>query len=246
MGGNVWLNVLRADGKRILRDRFLLLIVTYLPFVAYFVFRWAIPRLTEYLGDKVDLVSYYPVISIILVMLTPYVFGCVLGLQMLTDKDEGSLNAIAVTPFSVHRYFFFRMMVYGSVAVVITIITHEIIGVIHIPLWQLILVCIAMLPNVGLSALVIASLAKNQVEGFAVMKGSGFLIMAPAMGFFVPQHWDLLLGIVPYFWPLKSYYLSIAKGPLWFFGLCIVLSFVTQIIALRFLYKFFARRVYGA
>jgi fluoroquinolone transport system permease protein len=241
---NVWTNVFRADAKRIFRDRFLLYIVTYLPLFAL-AFRWVIPWLTENVQDKVDITPYYPVICVIFVLILPYIMGCVLGLQLLEEKDEKCLDALAVTPFSIHRYFFFRAWAYAAVGSVLLVIAHEAMGIVRsISLFQLCVVAASFTLSTGLSALFVAILAKNQVQGFAVLKASGVPFIIPTLSFFVPQHWDLLFGVIPLYWPIKAYYIAVqGGGASVFFWTAITAAIVTQVIALILLYRAFERRI---
>ena len=60
-----------------------------------------------------------------------------------------------------------------------------------------------LVPAIGT---MIASIAKNKIEGFAFMKGGGILVMRPAL---VPinafSDWkQYLLGVAPNFWPVKA------------------------------------------
>ncbi|MCG8417482.1 MAG: hypothetical protein MJE77_06005 [Proteobacteria bacterium] len=240
---NVWANVFRADVKRVARDRFLLLIVTYLPLMAL-AFRWAIPALTEAVHDRFDISPYYPLICVILVLILPFIMGCVLGLQLLEEKDERSLSAVAVTPFSFHRYFFYRAATYAFIGTVMLVVSHEAMGIVRtISLLQLCVVATSFSLNTALSAFIVSILAKNQVQGFAVLKGSGVLFSMPALSFFVPQNWDLLFGMIPFYWPIKAYYIAASGGSLVFFCAAIALAIVTQLVALWFLYRIFRRRI---
>jgi fluoroquinolone transport system permease protein len=90
---------------------------------------------------------------------------------------------------------------------------------------------------------VIAILARNQVQGFAVLKGSGFLYSVPALSFFVPQHWDLCFGVIPFYWPIKAYYIAVSGGSPAFFWTAVTLAIVTQVIALSFASRVFRRRI---
>lgn len=243
---NVWLYVLRADAKRILRDRFLLLVTTYLPLMAVFLLSWAVPKLASTIRDKVDLALYYPLIATILALIVPFVMGAVLGIQLLAEKDEKSLYAIAVTPFSFERYVFFRVTIYSFVGAVMLLVSHQGLGIVtNVSFFHMCVLAVAFGLNAPLSALIIAIIAKNQVEGFATMKGSGFLFTAPALSFFIPQHWDLLLGLIPFFWPIKAYYLAASGNTQAFFWLAVVLSFLTQGIALLLLYRIFKRKIFA-
>jgi len=242
---NAWVTVLRADAKRIVRDRFLLLIVTYLPLMAL-AFRWAVPWLAEQVRDKVDLTPYYPVLCVVLVLILPYVMGLVLGLQLLEEKDERSLAAVAVTPFSIDRYFWFRVWTYAIVGAAVLVISHEAMAVVGISLFQLSVIAASSMISTGASAVIVAVLAKNQVQGFAVLKGAGVPFVLPALSFFVPRHWDLLFGVVPLYWPIKAYYVAVEGGPRTVFWAAIAAAIVTQLIALIILYRFFKRRILQA
>lgn len=253
---NVWVSVFRADAKRISRDRFLLLIVTYLPLYAL-ACRWVIPWLAEAVEGRVDIVPYYPVICVILVLILPYVMGCVLGLQLLEEKDQKYLDAVAVTPFSIPRYFFFRVATYAAVGAVMLVVSHQAMGIVRsISLFQLCVVAAASTVSTGLSALVVAILAKNQVQGFAVLKASGMPFVIPALSFFVPRQWDLLFGVIPLYWPIKAYYVAVEGGGMSFaagtsaavgttalFWIAVAAALVTQVVALVLLYRIFKRRV---
>lgn len=239
----VYGNVFRADAKRIMRDPFLLMMTFYLPAID-FVLRWGIPKLTDSVKKSVNLVTYYPLISCIMVLTIPFIFGAVLGMQMLSEKDENSMVAISVTPFSFHRYFTSRAILFSVMGIFLTVVSHYIIGIInHIPLYQLILVSVVLSLNTPIAALVIASVAKNQVQGFAVLKGSGLLVSGPALSFFIPQHWDLLVGVIPLYWPIKAYYIAAQGGSMAFFGVTLLVGVVAQAAMIYFLYKLFAKNI---
>ncbi|HAA55684.1 MAG TPA: hypothetical protein DCE42_13055 [Myxococcales bacterium] len=241
--GNVWIQVLRADAKRIFKDPFMLLVTTYLPIMAL-AMRWLVPMLSEAVKKQVHLPTYYPMIAMILCFILPHVFGLVLGLQMLGEKDENSLIAISVTPFSFRRYFFFQSAIFSGMGMILLIFSFFAMGLVSIPLWKLLLLTPVFGLNAPLGTLVLASVARNQVEGFAVMKGSGFLFLAPMLSFFVPQHWDLLLGIFPYFWPIKGVYLAVSGGSTLYFLATLAIGIVMQIVLIKFLYDRFVRTVY--
>lgn len=240
---SVWMSLARADAKRIFRDRFLLLIATYLPLMAL-GFRWAIPALADTVHEQLELRPYYPFISAVLVLILPFVMGCVLGLQLLEEKDERSLSAVVVTPFSFGRYFLFRVLTYACVGTLMLILSHETMGLVRsITLARLGVVAVAFSLSTALSACVIGILAKNQVQGFAVLKGSGFLFTLPALSFFVPTHWDLLFGVIPFYWPIKAYYVAVSGGSSVWFWAAVTLSFITQGGAFIPLYRMLNRRM---
>ncbi len=240
---NVYGNVFRADAKRILRDPFLLMMIFYLPPINVLL-RWGVPKLTETVQKTVDLVAYYPLIAAMMVLTVPFIFGAVLGMQMLGEKDENSMTAIVVTPFSFHRYFAARVVLYSLMGAILTVGTHYILGIVtQVSLLKLILVAMVLSLNTPIAALVIASVAKNQVQGFAVLKGSGLLISGPALSFFLPAHWDMLVGIIPLYWPLKAYFLAATGGSEMLFWVALAVGVVGQAITVHFLYKLFCKNI---
>ena len=240
---NIWLNVMRADAKRITRDWFLLLIFTYLPLLAL-AMRWAIPALAESVSESVDLIPYYPPLAAMLVLIIPYVMGCVLGLQMLEEKDEKSISALAVTTFSFRRYFISRVTMYATAGTIMLVAGHLAMGLVQsISLFHLCLVALALSLNTAMSAPVIAILAKNQVQGFAVLKISGIPFFLAVMSFFVPENWDLLFGVIPLYWPIKAYYIAVSGGPDWAFFGAVAVAVILQVVVIRVLYRIFVRSV---
>lgn len=236
---------MRADAKRIVRDRFLLLIVTYLPLMAL-AFRWLIPWVAERVHDRIDVTPYYPVLCVILVLILPYCMGLVLGLQLLEEKDERSLVAVAVTPFSIDRYFWFRVWTYAVIGAAMLVVSHEAMGVVRISLVRLSVIAASSTISTGASAVVVAVLAKNQVQGFAVLKGAGVPFIVPALSFFVPRPWDVLFGVIPLYWPIKAYYVAVEGGSGTLFWAAIAGAIITQLVALVTLYRLFKRRILQA
>jgi hypothetical protein len=107
------------------------------------------------------------------------------------------------------------------------------------------LVAVAGLPTAPFMALLIAGFANNQVEGFAVMKVTGFLIMAPLASFFIHQPWDLLVGVVPVFWPIKTYF-ALVDGSTDLFWLALLLSLIYPSLCVLWLYRRFRNRAVAA
>jgi fluoroquinolone transport system permease protein len=65
-------------------------------------------------------------------------------------------------------------------------------------------------------------LAKNKVEGFAAVKGTGLLIMLPMLVYYVPRQLNFILGIIPGYWPAMAIGAINGHGyatmPYWVYG----------------------------
>ena len=232
--------LLRTDVRRLVRDPFLLFMLGY-PWLMALGLRHLLPWLNERFADGLTISDYDPIAACLVALLVPNAMGIVLGFQLLEEKDEGSLVAVAVTPLSLDQYFVYRVAVYSLVAIPLTVALHEVLGIVDLSPGRLALVALAATPIVPLMALVIAGLAGNQVEGFAVMKGSGFLLLGPLASFFIPRHWDLLVGLLPTYWPIKAYFAAI-EGPPGVFWAALVVSLVYPSAAVALLYRIFRRR----
>jgi fluoroquinolone transport system permease protein len=232
--------VVRTDAKRLVRDPFLLYMVGY-PWLLALILRELLPWLNETLADRITFSDYYPMAACLMALLVPNALGIVLGFQLLEEKDEGSLVAVAVTPMSLEPYFLYRTAVYALVSVPLVVVLHELLGVVALDRGVLAVVAVAAVPVVPLSALIIAAFAGNQVEGFAVMKGSGFLMLGPLVAYFIPRHWDLLMGILPTYWPIKAYFAAI-EGPPGLFWAAVVVSLLYPPLCIVPLYRLFRRR----
>ena len=232
--------VVRADARRLTRDPFLLFMLGY-PWLMALALRHFMPWLNERFADRLALSDYYPLAACLVALLAPNAMGIVLGFQLLEEKDEGSLVAVAVTPMSLDRYFLYRAALHALVSVPLVVALHELLGLVAIPPGQLALVAVALTPIAPLSALIIAAFAGNQVEGFAVMKGSGFLLMGPLASFFIAHPWDLLVGILPTYWPIKAYFAAAEGAEAWVWVAAVVsLLYCSGCVAV--LYRIFRRR----
>ncbi len=242
---SLWLTVVRYDAKRIIRDPILLYSVIS-PFIYGLIIRWGLPEVTEIFRAQFDLTRYYPLIIVIFVVLPAISYGVAMALQILNEKVETSLLAVAVTPFSLRRYFILRIFMYTIVSIPVIVLVHMQIGIIELSALKLWAVAIVASLQVPLIALVIAGFAKNQVEGFAVMEGSGFLVMLPAAMFFVQDYWHLFCGIVPAYWPIIAYFTAVkAGGSEMFFWIAVIVGLIFQTAAVRYLYYRFERNVLG-
>jgi len=232
--------VVRADAKRITRDPFLLFMVGY-PWLLALVLQQVLPWLNERFADRITLSDYYPIAACLVALLVPNAMGIVLGFQLVEEKDEGSLVAVAVTPMSLDQYFLYRATLYALVSIPLVVVLHELLGVVSLPLGELTLVALVSTPIVPLMALIIAGLAGNQVEAFAVAKGAGILFTGPLASFFIPRQWDLLVGILPTYWPIKAYFAA-ADGSAGLFWAAVAVSLLYPLPWIAFLYRLFRRR----
>jgi fluoroquinolone transport system permease protein len=79
-------------------------------------------------------------------------------------------------------------------------------------------------------ALVMVVFASNKLEGLALMKGFGILLIGPLAAYFITSDWQLLLGVLPTYWPARAYWAASSGGMGWPF-LLIGLAYYVLLLA---------------
>lgn len=207
-----------SDLKSIRRDSLLVYMVVIPPLMVVLI-RLILPWATGYLLERFgfDLLSYYPMLlSFFFVLQIPLLFGVLVGLLVLDEKDDDTLTALRVTPISMTGYALYR----GGAAVFLSF-AYVLIA---LPLTGLL--SPSLLPVVApsailsglmapVSALMLATLASNKVEGLALMKALGIFMLGPLAAYFVDSTWQLLFGILPTYWPAKAFWVAGEGGNFW-------------------------------
>ncbi len=207
------IKVLKALGpidiKSFYRDSLLFWMI-FLPVIWAFVIRWGLPFITTTIIEKFqfDLSPYYPIImSYFIILMTPVIFGLVIGFLLLDERDDGTLTALSVTPLSLNNYFAYRIIIPMVLSIVMAFLIYPIANIGHINSFSLFGAAIVAAPMAPLFALALASIAQNKVQGFALMKSSGAILLPPVFAFFMDSNWEIAFGIFPSYWSMKVFWL---------------------------------------
>ena len=229
------------DLKSVQRDSMLRWMI-FLPVLLAMAARWVMPIILRWVGDifGVDLMPYYaPLMGYGLVVLTPFLAAAVVAFLLLDQRDDGTLSALQVTPLSLNGYLIYRLSTPMLVSILATMIVIPLSGIISIGPLSLLLVAVGAAPLAPLLALAIVVIAQNKVQGFAVMKASGIILLPPMIAYFVQGPAHLLLALVPTYWPAMMLWTAVAGDlSFWFFWL-VGLSY--QILLLAILVRRFNR-----
>jgi len=204
--------IVANDGRRLLRDQFLLGAAAYIAACAI-ALRWLVPWLEAELAAENGfiLAPYVPLgVSYFVLVNTSVLTGTLGGFLLLETREERTIKALLVTPtpLAVHLGTLAAGIVLAGV--VITIALSALVGV-GIPTWPGVVVSAAVgAPTGVVLALILATAASNKVEAFAVMKLSSVLGLVPVVGYFLPEPLQYLAGIAPPYWACKIWWLSAA------------------------------------
>jgi fluoroquinolone transport system permease protein len=201
------LNTVRALGpidiQNIRRDPLLKWIVL-IPLGMAFMARSILPDLLRQASVLVDfdLLPYYqPLMAYTLLILTPMLAGMVIGFLLLDQRDDHTLSALQVTPLTLNGYLVYRLVTPTIASLLVSLAVLQVSGLVRFSLSELFGVALNAAPLSCLYALFIASFAANKVQGFAITKVTGVILLPPLIAYFIPTGWRIVIGFVPTYWP---------------------------------------------
>lgn len=199
------LGVVRADSRILFRDP-LLPLFALVPFLAAGAVFIGVPLLLDALSVVVpgDVVSSYAgirnTVHLFLLLTAPLMWGTVYGFFALDDRDDGITQVLSVSPISPLMLLSLRLLVPAFLTVIY-------IGVLRLflplprgtaALWAGAIVLMAL--EAPLTTLIVATLARNKVEGLAVSKASSILFVGPLIGLLLPEPKAFLGMLAPQYW----------------------------------------------
>lgn len=239
--------ILKNELKQIGSDNLMLMMALY-PILLAVMGRYAVPYFRElFLTETFDLMDHYNLIVVFIILATPYIYGALSAFMLLDEREQGSLQAMQVTPISVEYYLGVKVIVMTGISVVTGTILTLFIELIEMSILQAILINTLIGLSMPFNLMLINYVARNKVEGFAVVKGTGLLIMLPLIVFYVPKQYNLLLSIVPGYWPAMA--IGAISGhtsailPYWGYGL---IGCIYILILCVLLLKGFKRKIMGS
>ena len=229
--------------KRIGKDNLLLLLLIY-PALLALVGKLLIPLLRGVFIDRFDLMDHYPALLVFFIISNPYIYGALAAFTLLDEREENVLQAIRVTPLTLPRYLGAKIFFFVIVSIISGMFITWFLDLVDIGFWQSFVINTLIATSAPFSMILINSFANNRLEGFALVKGTGFMIILPLMAFYVPENWHLLLGIIPGYWPAMSInklaYPAFGFMPYWGYSL---VGFVYILILIALFFGRFKRKI---
>lgn len=195
-----------ADFNNIRRDP-MLLMASSAPVIILLLLILGYPALDVLLQNtfSISINAYYGFACVFMLHLIPMLLGMVYGFILLDERDEGMITYFVVTPLGKRGYLTLRMfapVLFSFVTILvfvgITNFDDSLIWWKHVPLA---LITAFQAPII---LLFLGGFAANKVEGMAVAKGFGILLMAIPVDYFFSSHWTFFAGISPLFWTARG------------------------------------------
>lgn len=196
----------------------------------------------EMLRDDGNIVAAN-LVSMMLIVVTGYVFGALIAFTLLDDKDDKVLMSLKITPIDVRQYVLVKMLagfLFGFIATLVLLLATNFLPDANI--WVILAVSVLGAIQVPSVVLIVNSFSDNKVEGFVVMKLSGMVIMFPLIGFFVTGGWQYLLGVAPGYWAGRIIELELVPSESGSALLVFLAGVAYNILATWVLMKFYTKR----
>lgn len=229
-----------ADLRNWVRDP-MLLVAAVGPLVLAISIRIGMPVVADLAAPRFDLMAFDSVIVGSLAVFGPAIYGFVVGMFVLEDREQGVLTAYRASPLSAHGYLLYRGATAYVVSFAATLPALAVVGFASVP--PIVLLGTVAVASLGgpVIALAFGTLASNTIEGIALSKLLNVVVLGPVVVIaVVPEPLQFLAGIVPTYWPVKAYVAGAGGEPAWF--LYVLSGFVVYLLAIVVLGWLFGRR----
>lgn len=193
-------NFLSNELKKSIRDPLMVFMLFY-PILFGIIGRYLMPWIADSSGFAMD--AYADLILVALTLLTPQIYGALVGFSILDDRDDHVLTSIRVTPLSIHQFLSFRLIIASILCFIACTYVLWFSNIGDIGIIETISIAFLASLSTPMTGLIINALAQNKIEGFAVMKGAGIIIVFPIIALFFIDKKELLFSFAPGFWPAK-------------------------------------------
>ncbi len=178
--------------------------ISVLPIFLGLLFKFGVPFLETFLVRKTGLseilAPYYLLFDLTIMFATPIMFGYAGLMVILEERDSGVMKYLSVTPLGTKGYLFSRLVFISAISAIYGFVVELFLHLSDIDLLRLIFGNIfGFLSGIWIVSLV-AALASNKVEGLALSKFSGILILGPFASFFIEAPFKYLAFFLPTFW----------------------------------------------
>lgn len=200
------------DLRNIFREKILWVMFLVAPLLQFFIARLALPWLTGTFPVSA------PYESLILMLMTLQVvagISFVLSSMLLDERDEQIISAIRVLPLGAASFLGYRLLGGSLIAGLYAWFMLAGTGLISFGLWPALGGTLYFALTMPIVALILATFARNKVEGLAIFKGLNLILMLPAFSLFIDSAAKFLFAPVPLFWTFQFLSSAEAGAPVW-------------------------------
>lgn len=201
-----------AGGFTLIRRDPMLMLLLFAPWLAGAALGLGLPALAPFVRSALgyDISPWYALADMLMLMLTPMMAGMLSGFLMLDERDERVGEYYRVTPAGGARYLFSRLALPVLWSVAVAPLLMAAFSLSRPPLPNVLASALIGGVSASASALLLTALAGNKVEGLAVSKMMGLILLPVAVPFLTGSPWGMLAGLFPAYWMGAAF-----RGPLY-------------------------------
>jgi len=196
----MYFTFISGELKKWMRDpmtRFML----FYPVIFGLVGRYGLPSIAENAGFSIENNADYIIAALTLMM--PMVYGALIGFSILDDRDDHIFNSIRITPLNLNSYLLFRLALVYCLSFTACFFVMWFVQIGPLNENNMILISFLAAFSAPLTGLLINLFATNKIEGFAIMKLTGIIILLPVISLYFTDAKELFFAFIPAFWPGK-------------------------------------------
>ena len=151
-------------------------------------------------GNAQVLTPYYALFDLTLSLMTPIML-CFSGVMVVLEElDDGTAKYLMVTPLGKFGYLVSRIGIFTGFGMAYAVVLLSIFSLSGMSLGYNVLAAVVhAVVSVSVAMLVIG-IAKNKVEGMALVKLSGFFFLGYLAAYLVAQPLAVVAGVLPGYW----------------------------------------------
>ncbi len=230
--------------KKWLRDPMTRFMVFY-PLLFGLIGRYFLPPIAESSGFSIEANADF--ILTVLTLMIPIAYGAIIGFSILDDRDDHIIDSIKVTPLTVNFFMLFRLAMVFLFALAATLFVMWFSAISSLKFTEILLISFLSSLSAPLTGLAINLFAGNKIEGFAIMKLTGIIVILPVISLFIHDARELFFAIIPMFWPAKMIAAVIRGESLMFLNFWLYFWIgLAYVIAINYItYRHFTTKVAG-
>ncbi|MDO5519925.1 MAG: ABC transporter permease [bacterium] len=193
---------------------YMLVAAVFAPLLAGLLIHFGAPfaetLLTKQFHKDAILSPYYKVADLLLAMVTPLMIGFISAMVMLDEKDDRIISYLSVTPLGKKGYLISRLLIPSIVATIIGFILCILFKISTLTVGNLAIISFYTALLGIIICLFIVNMSSNKVEGMAIGKLSGIMLLGIFVPFFITSSVQYLAVILPSFFIGK--YVTTGQG----------------------------------
>ncbi len=197
------LNAMKPFIQEITHD-FMLVACLITPIFMGIIFKFALPLLEKVLCSefqKAQIISpYFLIFDLLLAIMTPMMFTFAGVMTVLSEMDNGTAKYLCVTPLGKSGYLLSRIGIPSVIALFYDMVFLSIFSITQISFLMNLSISFSSVLLSLITSMMVISLAKNKLEGMALIKMCGFLILGIPAVYFIPNFIKYFFTILPTYW----------------------------------------------